>query len=203
MNLKQIASHTVDLDRLPQMCNVLDVGCRDFDFSRGVLDERPYGTVVALDPSPSAKPTVLDSSITFIPKALTGGDKKTARLFTGSTGHGDFLSAAEAYYDMVPVEVECTTITELCKGTPFWDVVKLDCEGSEFGILEKWPGRVARQISVEFHDWTMPNLVRDNPDYWRKLFERLGKCGYHVVQHELSQQGAGIGHWDTLIVLGE
>ena len=24
---------------------------------------------------------------------------------------------------------------------------------------------------------------------------------YHVVQHELSKQGTGVGHWDTLLVL--
>jgi methyltransferase family protein len=81
-----------------------------------------------------------------------------------------------------------------------WDLIKLDCEGSEFGILENWPGPVARQISVEFHDWTGPWAERAAGDYYERLFAGPLK-DYEVVQHELSKQGEGIGHWDSLLRL--
>src|SRR5690349_14204704 len=51
MNLIALASHTVDLDLLPECPMVLDVGCRDFDFTRALLALRPVTCMIALDPS--------------------------------------------------------------------------------------------------------------------------------------------------------
>lgn len=198
MNLKQLASHTVDLDLLPVAANVLDVGCRDWDFADAVLAERPLAQILGLDPSPTVTaPARVNYALER--RALVGQKRDTARLFTGSTGHGDFLSEDAVYYDMVPIEVRCVTMAELCRTIPFWDCVKLDCEGSEFEILERWPGRVARQISVEFHDWDKPQY-RDG-SYYDGLFATLAGQGYKVRQHELSRQGDGVGHWDTLLTL--
>ena len=79
-------------------------------------------------------------------------------------------------------------------------VVKLDCEGSEFGILENWPHRMADQISVEFHDYL--DRARWKDKYFADLFAGPLK-DYRVVQHELTPVGPGntMGHWDSLLVL--
>ena len=210
MNLVQLASHTVDLDLLPEAPRVLDAGCRDFDFTAAVLEHRPRSYVYALDPGPDLCPPpplmqrYPDALIHFSNRALVGSPRFKARLFTGSTGHGDFLSELQSYYDMIPIEVHCVTLSELGGPNPFdfWDLVKLDIEGSEFEVLERWPGPIARQISVEFHDWNQPHTCYSET-YWRELFTHLGKFGYRVVQHELSRQGNGVGHWDSLIVLDD
>jgi len=200
MNLVQLASHTVDLDLLPEAPRVLDAGCRDFDFSQAVLKVRPHARIKALDPGPDI-PEPDDPAIMFFRAALVGDDRKRARLFTGSTGHGDFLSTLDVYYDMKPVEVGCLRIGEIAvcdsRDWPAFDLVKLDIEGSEFEILERWPGPIARQISVEFHDWNRPE-IRDS-DYYERLWAKLP--WYRVVQHGLSKQGNGVGNWDSLLVL--
>ena len=84
---------------------------------------------------------------------------------------------------------------------PLWDVVKLDCEGAEFGILENWPGACARQISVEFHDAFDRN--RWNDEYFTWLFGRLRRFGYKVISHPkyrtTPDDESSEGHWDTLL----
>jgi FkbM family methyltransferase len=207
LNLHSIATHTVDLDLLPEVPRVLDAGCRDFDFTRGILELRPKAAILAIDADPDlpSPPPELARNIAVLRLALVGDSRERARYFRGSTGHGNFLSDLDRYYDMQPVEVACVNMNDLLwgarteqAGPRFIDLVKLDIEGSEFQVLERWPGPVAKQISVEFHDWDKPQYDKV---YYHDLFGMLGKFGYRVVQHELSIQGTGCGHWDTLIVL--
>jgi len=121
-----------------------------------------------------------------------------------STGEGDFITDQPRHmpgWDIQPVHflVECMTIGELmlAENVKRFDAVKLDCEGSEFGILENWPGPIAAQISVEFHDWCDPE--HRSEIYYDFLWKKLP--WYRVVRHDLSKQGTGVGHWDTLLVL--
>jgi hypothetical protein len=83
-------------------------------------------------------------------------------------------------------------------------VVKLDCEGEEFSILENWPGPIATQISVEFHDFTGPRrALVDEGYYENKLWPHLCQW-YKVVKHDwvdLRGEPAYCGHWDSLLVL--
>jgi len=199
MNLQNIASHTIDVDLLPWTPRTLDAGCRDFDFTRGIFNLRPNGTILALDPDPEMMGPPADlRGVYFRRVALVGKPRETSGYFMGSTGHGNFLSELPQYYDMRKLDVMCISICQL--GVP-WDLVKLDIEGAEFDVLNEWPGPIARQISVEFHDWDKPD-IRDGT-YYSELFARLATFGYRVVQHELSIQGTGRGHWDTLIVLDD
>jgi hypothetical protein len=80
-----------------------------------------------------------------------------------------------------------------------FDLVKLDIEGAEFDVLEHWPGPVATQLSIEFHD------AFDKRFYDAAYFERLFAgplADYRVVQHEAMREPyPDIGHWDSLLVL--
>lgn len=220
MNLQLLASHTVDLDLLPERCKVLDVGSRWFDFSRSILATRPDGYVVAVDPSPDVEdPHVWQ--LHFYNTAIVGDERETVRLAHFSTGEGNFITDAEKYHEATFFQSSAHNVSEVFlevkytdgvispyansglqpKGNvslgTFWDLVKLDCEGSEFGILENWPGPIATQISVEFHDWDKPHYRSEG--YYERLWKLLP--WYKVVQHDLSKQGTGVGHWDTLLVL--
>lgn len=204
MNLHSLAGHTVDLKLLPANPTVLDVGCRWWDFADEILDARPDANLKCVDPARDV-PGTWDQmmrnhsgNIWFGPVAIVGpAQPSRQRLAHFSTGEGDFLTNLGSYYDAEMYEVDCITIIDLMRLTnvQHFDLVKLDCEGSEFDILENWPGPIATQISVEFHDWTGPRKGYDYEALWKKL------PWYKVIQHGLSQQGTGIGHWDSLLVL--
>jgi FkbM family methyltransferase len=207
MNLVSLASHTVDLDLLPEAPIVLDAGCRWFDFTTALQIRRKDARVIAIDPAQDVVPPVMESRgalpfFTFHQAALVGTGRAQQRLAHFSTGEGDFLTTQGYFpgWDIQPkiYDVECFNIGELMlmHDIKHWDLVKLDIEGSEFGVLENWPGPVATQISVEFHDWDKPQY---NGDYYDRLWKALPS--YKVIQHNLSLQGSGMGHWDTLLTL--
>lgn len=205
MNLVKLASHTVDLDALPESPTVLDVGCRGFDFAAAVLESRPWVTVIAMDPDPVIDAYMVKArSIHFVQEALVG-DGRVDSLYAGwSTGEGNLLCDKAPWYAERTHTVPCANIREIMRrtGIEHWDLVKLDCEGSEFGILENWPGPIASQISVEFHDWTGPWKEYVAGDYYERLWAGPLK-DYEVLTHELSTVGPGPawGHWDTVLRL--
>lgn len=205
MNLIKLANHTVDLDLLPYAPLVLDVGCRGFDFTTEVLRHRHWSSIIAMDPYLSSSDkgkTMLDTRFIELHEALVAQHQPpTALMAHHSTGEGDFLTEEVPWYAERKA-VLCVSLPTLMRryGIKFWDLVKLDCEGSEYGILENWPGPVAQQISVEFHDHTGPWKEYADGDYYERLFSCALK-DYEVVQHNVSQQGTGCGHWDTLLRL--
>jgi FkbM family methyltransferase len=185
---------------------VLDVGCRNWDFANAVLAERPKGRVIALDPARDVydrwkQDERRDGRIRFWPYALVGAGEEGQRLFAHfSTGEADFLMkpGQRPLADWETYLVACIGIQSLMAQWEirYWDAVKLDCEGAEAGILETWPGPIATQISVEFHDWDKP--MQRSESYYDRLMKALP--WYRFTQHELSRQGEGIGHWDSLLV---
>ncbi len=205
MNLTKLAGHTVDLDLLPERPVVLDVGCRGFDFTREVLALRPEAMICAMDPDTQIIDPKL-SGVAFLPVALVGDRRITANYAGWSTGEGNMLCDVSPHYAEYSYLVLCKNIAAVARHlgwrTTHWDLVKLDCEESEFGILENWPGPIATQISVEFHDWTGPweSAAKNSPTYYPNLWAGPLR-DYEVVQHELSRQGEGVGHWDTLLRL--
>ncbi len=206
MNLVKLASHTVDLDLLPERPVVLDVGCRNFDFTREVLALRPKAWILAMDPDPLMElPLWLDlRSVVYLPWALIHDGPKAVNYAGWSTGEGNMVCEVSPHYAERSHRVAATNINDIgvLFSVPFWDLVKLDCEESEFGILENWPGPIATQISVEFHDWTGPweSKAKNSPTYYPALWAGPLR-DYEVVKHELSKVGEGTGHWDTLLRL--
>lgn len=194
MNLQKLSEHTVDVDLLSQSPIVLDVGCRGFGFCKDILRLRSKAYVIALDPDP--KMDAPDLPITFYRMALTGNGVHYA-WYRDAGGEANELIEN---YEKGAVGVPCINVTEVIRPYQKIDLIKLDCEGSEFGILESWPGPIAKQISVEFHDFK--NRQKWDDQYFSNLFAGPLR-DYQVVQHELFGVGPGptLGHWDSLLVL--
>ncbi len=196
-----LASHTIDETRVPERPVVLDVGCRNFDFTRAILAKWPGAKIVAMEPDPIvADPCV--EGVQFCQRALVHDDRADAGYASYSTGEGNFLTDLTAYYDAKMIRVPCINIQKVMAfyDITHWDIVKLDCEGSEFDILQCWPGPIATQISVEFHDYS--DKARWNDAFYAKLFgEKLPQ--YAVLQHALTTLGPGpaYGHWDSVLAL--
>lgn len=201
------AEHTVDVDLLPVSPVVLDVGCRGFEFDFELLKLRPTAKIIALDPDPKIRVVNNDDRIVFHQMAVTELDDEDVVEWQGP-GEGGFIANSKSGYGW-PVNdvsnfavVRNVTIRQLMEmhGITHWDLVKLDCEGSEFGILENWPGPIATQLSIEFHDFVDRN--RWNDAYYEKLFAGPLR-DYDVRLFGLTGMGPGNhqGHWDSVLVL--
>lgn len=191
MTLEVFSGHTIDTSLL-QGGWVLDCGCRDFAFARAMTERGCK--VVALD----ADPTVMDpkiENVSFVNQAIAAvGGHFTFSM--NSNPEGRHLGARPG----VPsVTVDAVTLPVIMENFSVraWDAVKLDVEGAEYAILREWPGPVAKQISIEFHE----HVKRRPAEVYDFIFRRLGQW-YDVVQHQSeARHCAGYNYWDTLLRL--
>ncbi len=196
MNLVCIAEHTVDVDRLTAGGWVLDAGCRNFSFARG-LAERGC-RVLAID----ADPTVIAediSNVSFLNRAIAA-EAGTRSLVMSQDPQARYLTPVGSTA-VGGEKVEAVTILQLLGhvGADCFDAVKLDVEGAEYDILQAWPmdRPIAKQISIEFHEHVRPRP----PEIYAAIFERLSKF-YDVVQHVKDARFCTHpNYWDSLLLL--
>lgn len=96
--------------------------------------------------------------------------------------------------------VPCMTLLTYSrsKNRVFWDLIKMDIEGSELEVIHSLDVPPARQLSIEFH---LHTKVYD-AEQVGFMVDKLTKLGYRTVQHELtSQHGCGKNYWDSLFVI--
>jgi FkbM family methyltransferase len=200
MTIEVIHEHSVRTDLLTDL-PVLDAGCLGFGFM--IEMERRGHVVVGMDPNPDAVP----------PKELY--DRNEWNGFTNralvAPGHPGFshlrlthdkqarhLTAAPKEGDP---RIECVTIEAFMRelNVTLWDVVKLDIEGAEYDVLQAWPGPIAKQISVEFHEHCAP---RGDAGIAR-VVEHLARW-YVPVRHVKDKRHClPENFWDSLFVLRE
>lgn len=201
-----LAEHSVDESLLPEEPIVLDVGCRWFTFAEEMRRIRPKARIICLDPDKDVLKDAKAKSYEIYINALVGqelpGEMPYGRYQSGVSNFIRGL-ACQFYEDQCEawqgeiVSVSALSIMTLMGHLEIghFDVVKLDCECSEFSILESWPGRIATQISVEFHDWA--DRKKWDDAYFCRLFAGPLK-DYDVVQHD--EHGC-YAHADSLLVL--
>jgi hypothetical protein len=191
--IEVIDNHSVRMDLLTKR-PILDAGARGLRFARHF--QALGHEVVALDPSPEVE---MDGSpgIVMYPVALVAPWQAKMKWYL------NMAQDPEAYHlTLQKQEVEVGVI-DLFSITPkgeIWDVVKLNIEGSEYDVLAAWPGPIARQITVSFHQHTARRWPEKQIDY---LVRRLGDW-YTPVRHEKDARFcAGENWWDSLFVLKE
>lgn len=196
--------HSYDESLLAPGGWALDVGARGFAFADRMGD---LGlAVIAMEPDRAVNyERCPHGNLLFLNQALVGNPGYNSAMYAGwSDGTGNQLSAdrpahAEEFY-----AVPCTTLSKLMERYKIdrFDIVKLDCEGSEYDILWNWPRHAAVQISVEFHDFLGK---RPRLSYYEELFAGPLR-DYEVVQHEwrpLNNENPVMNYWDSLFVLRE
>ena len=192
--------HTI-LDLPIKSGYVLDVGCQQFTFSKHMksLGYKCY----ALEPDNDVREP---DGIHLIRGALVQKNYPydTQLLVKWSTGEGNHLIhiPGERPPDAVEQPVKVYTIEQIT-GMSYcdsWDVIKLDCEGAEYEVLKQWPGPIARQITVEFHDHTGANP--GGLKTYDEIFCHLSQW-YAIVKHNLeSKYASGAANYcDSLFVL--
>lgn len=173
MSLINVAGHTIEPSLLVGGW-VLDAGSRDFEFSKAIV--KAGCQVLALDADPSVENPKLEG-VHFYNEAIAGDagvhsftlhENPEARGLTRDVGTAPGM-----------VQVAAQTLTQWMDrhGIDDFDCIKLDVEGAEYAILSSWPGPVAKQITVEFHDhhWKRP------PEVYERLFDHLAQW-YNVVK---------------------
>ena len=191
MILETISEHTVAVDLLTGG-PVLDAGARGFVFSKWFADRGHH--VMAVDPSPDLGESY-PPSLTFVRAALvaSGNPSVMSLEISGDPGAWHLSDIIGHTSLLVPtVNIDKLRIMD------DWDVIKLDIEGSEYDVLMTWPGPIANQITVEFHEHTArkrgDKAIQDIVDHLSQW--------YKPVQHEKTQaQCAGWNYWDSLFVL--
>ena len=179
---------------------VLDVGARGFSFAYHFAVRGHE--VIALDPDPDiADPKI--KGVKFINSALIGNGPSTAILAKTSDPEGRYIEdgsvVVESGASRVPVHAYTIQGLSEALGIPKWDLVKLNCEGAEYGILRAWPGPIARQIVVSFHEHYRPQGQRAIDG----IVEHLAQW-YAPIRHESDRRfGAGLNYWDSVFALKE
>lgn len=218
MNLVCIAEHTIDVDLLTPGGWVLDAGCRNFHFAHH-LAERGC-RVLAIDADPTV--TVPETIEIGVDKVVTKLNKPTFlnRAIAAENGmrslvmHKDPQArylAPSGFSSVGGEKVEAVTVLRWLEHVQWldevaeraktlqWDVIKLDVEGSEYDILQAWPGPIAKQISIEFHEHVCPRP----PEVYEAVFKHLGQW-YDVKQHVKDARFCCAPNWwDSLIILRE
>lgn len=180
MLIKNICGHSFAANLIKPNPLILDCGANRGEFS--IWFNRNYDAAIyAFEPDPRLFPKLpVLKQTTFYPNAVSGtGDPLTLRLGETRCSTAFFSEKADqntAVVDSVRLEQFCME-----KNIQNIDLLKLDVEGAEIGVLESLSiGFLSKvgQITVEFHDFIQKSEL---PDI-RKVIDRLKKAGFFYIR---------------------
>lgn len=180
--ITEIHEHSVDLSLLPEKANILDIGCRGFQFTDYMRSLGHKVTPVDIEDFPDK---------TYYRIAITGKDGRVGihrnndPQATRVTQGDELLSMTiETFSNSVGIEV--------------WHLIKMDVEGSEYEIIMNLKKAPAKQLSIEFHLHT--GIYGQSE--MMLMESKLRSLGYEFAQHELTEaHGAGFNYWNSLFIL--
>lgn len=194
-----VDGHSIVWEPLVRGGWVLDAGCRGWGFS-SCFAAMGF-KVLAMDPGP--KVSGAPDGVEFRREALVGDGRRAAMYASWSTGEGNYICPAnyepESYQKVTSVPAIGLADLMEREGIGIFEIVKLDVEGSEYDILWNWPGPIARQITVEFHDFRGGGPGKG---WYDRLIARLSRW-YKVFRHERTSDCHGLkNYWDSVFVIG-
>lgn len=157
MDLLNIHGHTVDKSMLGDSGAIIDIGCRDFNFASYFKGRRVY----CVDPD---QKVFADSPAWAVCLQVAIMDRSGSGFYYEN---GERTCVQPVWPEHRHCYFPCTlmTLEQLFTITgPEVDVLKLDCEGAEYAIFGNKFDPVARQITVEFHRHTVPEVHDEKID---------------------------------------
>lgn len=202
MNIQTIAEHSIDIDLLPKQAKILDLGCRGFLFANEL--RRLGHEVFCVDPDNSV---VMDYLFLSSAPVLSVNNYHEAAI-AGENGlcslkHSSDPQAKTIIKAKVPLagfDIPMYTLEKFSEEVKvqFWDVIKMDIEGSEYEVIMSMERPLCKQLSWEAHLHTgvygeAEILLMEN---------KLLSLGYFPVQHDKTRQhGLSYNYWDSLFIL--
>lgn len=180
--ISEVYEHSVDLSLLPEKANIIDLGCRGFQFTNYM---REMGHIVA--------PVDIDAfhNMTYYRIAITGNDGRVGIHYSKDPQATRIKEGDE----LLSMRLD-TFINSL--GWEFPDLIKIDVEGSEYDIIMSLKKAPAKQLSVEFHLHT--GIYKQ--EQMKEMEDKLKSLKYEFASHELTERhGAGYNYWDSLFIL--
>lgn len=195
-DIKVLAEHSVDVSLLKRDSKVLDLGMRYAGWSIAMLEH--VDRVCAVDADSSI--VCMIPQINFL-NAAVGPTAAIQSFIKFGNGTGNFLHENEPLPRQCTVEdVHVFTLDDISDyfGVEWWDVLKIDIEGSEFEILHDLQKPIATQLTFELH---MHTHKRKSQRYVDEIFNNLSQW-YDFPVIDLSEKhGCGMNYWDVLCIL--
>jgi FkbM family methyltransferase len=180
---------------LPERPVVVDIGANAGFFCLYVARMRPGARMICAEPIPANLAQLTRNAqinpnvdITVLPFAVYGATGTIELLIEAE---GAFTTAATVFpvEGRIPLQVPCMTLADLFEnhGMEKIDLLKLDCEGSEYEILYRCPreylGRVEK-IAMEVHKGTGPDhTMKAMQEYLKAAGFEINTAGYMLWAH--------------------
>ena len=188
MKLETIAERTICPQLLPEHAVILDVGARGLLFANELISRgHEVWTIDADDLEGLTHPNLAISDYDGYCYLKKSNDPQATMInerISESNHESVLVMTLKSFSRLVNID--------------FWDVIKLDVEGSEHDIIMSMEKPMATQLSVEFHLHTGIYGQRQVIEMEKKL-ESLG---YTAVSHKkFRAHGCGENYWDSLFIL--
>ncbi len=185
--ITSVSEHSIDLSILPEKANIIDIGCRGFQFTDAMIALGHNVFAIDID------------------------DLVGHKYIKGAIADFDGFVEVERFQDVQATRinkkavlggsaVQCMTIETFSKKCKilFWDLIKMDVEGAEYEIIMSLTKAPAKQLSIEFHLHT--GIYKDHE--MRMMEDKLKGLGYMAATHEYeAKYCAGYNYWDSLFIL--
>lgn len=175
-----IDGHTFDETRLRGGDTIIDIGCVGFGLARYAASRNLR--CIAVDPNPNIEDPSIPG-VDFIRGAVvpTTYPGKTIKLYRddGEEGYTTVRGS-----DAKSVEVPAIRFSSIISRAGTIGLLKIDCEGAEYALLDEYQSGIADQITIEFHDFLGMNPA--GSAYHDKLKARLGRF-YDVSDYKTSR----------------
>lgn len=189
MDIQIIDNHSVAVDLLTGG-PVLDAGCRGLRLAKWFADRGHR--VIALDPAPEVE-IEFSNTLSVHKLALVAKVQNFATLVMTEDLEARHIGNGPG------IQVPCTTLRELCDfhHISHWDVIKLNIEGSEYDILDSWPGPIANQIVFSFHEHTDRKRGKEECD---RIIDKLRP--WYDIHNQVWEQRycCRENYWDVLCI---
>ena len=174
---------------------VIDIGANIGVYAIFAAAKSKNARVFAFEPAPqefralteNVQINHLEKKIIASPLAITGKNE-TKKLFLNGGPHNSFYD----HWENVPsAQVQCASLESVFKkdGISRCDMLKMDCEGSEFEILQSTPQAIFEKISAIRMEYHCPSEAPMTPD---GLVAFLEQKRYRIVKRETATEDRGI-----------